>query len=253
MLIVRAQYNDEVFYACLEGEKIYPIKGLPYERIEKDGRVFACGDVRLLAPAEPSKVVAVGDNYLDHIKEMNDPIPEEPVIFLKPPSCVIGPEDAIVRPKRSSRVDYEAEFACVIGKRCKNVAYDEAKDYIFGYTCMNDVTARDLQPIDGQWTRAKGFDTFGPLGPVVNTDLDPKNLAVYSRLNGELKQSGNTNTMMRDAYYLVSFISGVMTLEPGDVITMGTPKGVGAMLAGDVIEVEVEGVGILRNPVKDQD
>ncbi len=252
MLIIRAQYGQEAFYAVLEGETAYPLRGLPYETLEKDGRALPLAKLRLLAPVQPSKVVAVGLNYLDHIKEMNDPMPDEPVIFLKPPSAVIGPEDAIVRPKRSSRVDYEAEIAAVIGKRCKGLNYDQAKEAIFGFTCCNDVTARDLQPIDGQWTRAKGFDTFAPIGPVINTQLDPANLTIRSILNGRVCQDGNTNMMMRDPYYLVAFASSVMTLEPGDVVTLGTPEGVGPMQAGDIIEIEIQGIGVLRNSVRDE-
>lgn len=252
MLIIRAQYGQEAFYAVLEGETAYPLRGLPYETLEKDGRALPLAKLRLLAPVQPNKVVAVGLNYLDHIKEMNDPMPDEPVIFLKPPSAVIGPEEAIVRPKRSSRVDYEAEIAAVIGKRCKGLSYDQAKEAIFGFTCCNDVTARDLQPIDGQWTRAKGFDTFAPIGPVINTQLAPANLTIRSILNGRVCQDGNTNMMMRDPYDLVAFASSVMTLEPGDVVTLGTPEGVGPMQAGDIIEIEIQGIGVLRNSVRDE-
>ncbi len=252
MLIIRAAKGGETFYAVLEGEMVYPIHGLPYDGIEKDGRIFPLEQVRLLAPAQPGKIVAVGLNYLDHIREMNDPMPDEPVIFLKPASAVIGPEEAIVRPKRSQRVDYEAEIAAVIGKRAKSLTYEQAKKAIFGFTCLNDVTARDLQPIDGQWTRAKGFDTFAPIGPLVNTDLDVSNLSIRSFLNGEKRQDGNTNMMMRDPFYLVAFASSVMTLEPGDVVTLGTPEGVGPMQKGDVIEIQIEGIGTLRNTVTDE-
>ncbi len=249
MKIIRAQYGNETFYAQQEGDKLYPLNGLPFEGAQRDGRALSLSDVRLLAPCQPSKIVAVGLNYLDHIKEMNDPMPDEPVIFLKPTTAIIGPEESIVSPKRSSRVDYEAELAVVIGKKCKNIAKEEADEYIFGYTCLNDVSARDLQPIDGQWARAKGFDTFAPMGPCIETEFDPDNAGIQSILNGEIKQNGNTNMMMRDARYLVAFVSQVMTLLPGDVISLGTPEGVGPMLPGDTIEICVEGIGCLRNTV----
>lgn len=250
MKIVRVQLPEEVTYAVLKNEKVYPMVGLPYQNIELDGREFDVEDAKLLAPCEPGKVVAVGLNYLDHIKEMNDPMPDEPVIFLKPSTAVIGPGDAIIWPRRSEKVSYEAELACVIKKTCKKVSYDEANDYILGYTCCNDITARDLQPIDGQWTRAKGFDTFCPLGPVIETELDPDHLPIQSFLNGQIRQDGNTEQMMRNVRYLVSFISSVMTLQPGDVITTGTPMGVGGMQEGDTIEIRIGGIGSLINTVE---
>ena len=250
MKIIRASQGNAPFYAILEGESVFPLRGLPYEALERDGRCLHLAQVRLLAPAEPSKIVAVGLNYLDHIREMNDPNPEEPVIFLKPPTAVVGPEEAIVAPPRSSRVDYEAELAAVIGRPCRNIQAQEADAYIFGYTCMNDVTARDLQPVDGQWTRAKGFDTFAPLGPWVETDFDPDDAPIEARLNGEIKQSARTSMMIRGARELVAFASSVMTLLPGDVVSLGTPEGVGPMRPGDVVEVTVGGIGTLRNPVR---
>ena len=176
-------------------------------------------------------------------------MPDEPVIFIKPASAVIGPGEAIVCPKRSSRVDYEAELAAVIGKRCKNVSAQDAPQYILGYTCLNDVTARDIQPIDGQWTRAKGFDTFAPIGPCIETEFDPGNAPIQSALNGRVCQDGNTSMMMRSVSELVAFISGVMTLEPGDVVTTGTPEGVGPMQPGDTVKVRIGGIGTLVNPV----
>ena len=207
--------------------------------------------MRLLAPILPSKVVAVGKNYEDHAKEMGDEkAPESPIIFLKPPSSVIGPEDEIVRPKQSDRVDFEAECALIIGKRCKDVRRADYAQYVFGYTCCNDVTARDLQQKDGQWTRGKGFDTFCPLGPWVQTEFDPTDVTVQSRLNGAVRQSSSTRNFINPIDRIVEFVSSVMTLEPGDVITTGTPAGVGPMQSGDVIEVEVGGIGILRNRVR---
>ena len=249
MKIIRCTRQNETVYAELIGEKVYPIVGKPYEKIEKDGREWALSEVKLLAPAEPTKIVAVGDNYLDHIKEMNDAIPEEPVIFLKPNSAILNPGETIIYPARSSRVDYEAELALVIGKKCKNVEEKDADQYIFGYTALNDVTARDLQPIDGQWIRAKGFDTFAPFGPCINTEVDPEHTPVQSFLNNEIRQDGNSETMMRGARKILAFVSSVMTLEPGDIISLGTPKGVGPMQKGDKIEIRVGGIGSLINYV----
>jgi 2-keto-4-pentenoate hydratase/2-oxohepta-3-ene-1,7-dioic acid hydratase in catechol pathway len=180
---------------------------------------------------------------------MKDRIPAEPVLFIKPPSSVIGHGYNIIYPKQSSRVDYEAELGVVINKRAKDIRPGHGKDYILGYTCFNDVTARDLQKIDVQWTRAKSFDTFSPVGPFIVTGIDPGNLSIKSKLNGEVKQSSNTNNMIFDVFKLVEFISGVMTLEPGDVIATGTPSGIGPMNKGDVIEIEVEKVGTLSNKV----
>ncbi len=250
MKFVRVQVQNAVFYAESKENMLHLLQNAPWEGVEYTGDVIAFEDCKLLAPCAPNKVVAVGLNYLDHIKEMNDPMPDEPVIFLKPASSVVGPDDAIVWPKRSQRVDYEAELACVIGKTCKDVSVEEAKDYIFGYTCCNDVTARDLQPIDGQWTRAKGFDTFAPIGPCIETEFDPLNAPIASYLKGEVRQNGNTNMMMRNVYELVSFISSVMTLLPGDVITTGTPEGIGQMQEGDEIVIEIGGIGRLTNTLK---
>ena len=250
MKIIRAKYQEETFYAVLEGETVFPLSGLPYGEIARDGRSLPLAQVKLLAPCEPSKIVAVGLNYLDHIREMNDPMPEEPVIFLKPSTAVIGPEEAIVAPKRSARVDFEAELAAVICKPCRSIAPEDADACILGYTCLNDVTARDLQPLDGQWTRAKGFDTFAPMGPWIETEFDPYNAPIESVLNGETQQKANTGMMMRGARELVAFASSVMTLLPGDVVTLGTPEGVGPMQPGDVIEVRIGGIGTLKNTVK---
>lgn len=225
-----------------------------FERAEKSELQLSA--VRLLAPAEPGKIVCIGRNYREHAKELDHPIPTEPLIFLKPPSSLIGPDDEIRRPAElSQRVDYEGELAVVIGRRCYCLRQsDDVRPYIVGYTCLNDVTARDLQNKDGQWTRAKGFDTFCPVGPVVAEGLDPwKGVRVQSRVNGELRQDGTTADFLFPLDMLVRFISQVMTLEPGDIIATGTPAGVGALKAGDLVEVTVEGVGTLRNPVVDRD
>jgi 2-keto-4-pentenoate hydratase/2-oxohepta-3-ene-1,7-dioic acid hydratase in catechol pathway len=213
------------------------------------GKEYAMDKVTVLPPCKPTKIVCVGLNYKDHAAEMKDKIPDEPVIFLKPTSSVLGQNGEIVYPKQSHQVDYEAELGIVIAKRARHVKAEHAKDYIHGYTCFNDVTARDLQKKDVQWTRAKSFDTFSPFGPFIVTDIDPMKLKIESKLNGKVMQSSNTDNMIFDVYKLVEFISGVMTLELGDVIATGTPAGVGPMNKGDIIEIEIEKVGTLRNKV----
>ncbi|ADB57080.1 fumarylacetoacetate hydrolase family protein [Archaeoglobus profundus] len=216
------------------------------------GRVVIDGyeieDYRFLPPIKPTKIVCIGLNYMDHAEELNMEIPEEPIIFLKPPSAVIGHEDVIVMPRISKRVDYEGEIAVVIGKRCKNVKKEDAMDYVLGYTCFNDVTARDLQSKDGQWTRAKSFDTFAPIGPYVVTEV-PEKLKIETRLNGKVVQKSDTSNLIFDIPTLIEFISNIMTLERGDVIATGTPAGVGMLKSGDVVEVEVNGL-TLRNYVR---
>jgi 2-keto-4-pentenoate hydratase/2-oxohepta-3-ene-1,7-dioic acid hydratase in catechol pathway len=195
--------------------------------------------------------VAVGLNYRDHAAEMKKPIPQEPMLFMKPSTAVVAHEDKIIYPKHmSSRVDYEGELAVVIGKRTKWVDEDEAFSYVFGYTCINDVTARDLQAKDVQYTRAKGFDTFAPIGPVIETELDPTDLEISTFLNNERRQHSRTSELIFNVPRLVSFISRVMTLLPGDIIATGTPSGIGTMKSGDKVEVEIEGIGVLRNYVE---
>jgi 2-keto-4-pentenoate hydratase/2-oxohepta-3-ene-1,7-dioic acid hydratase in catechol pathway len=198
----------------------------------------------------PSKVIAIGLNYLDHAKELNMPVPEYPIIFLKPATSVIGNRDTIIYPPQSSEVHYEGELAIVIKDRIRNVYKEDAGRHIAGYTCANDVTARDLQRKDGQWTRAKSFDTFCPLGPRVVAEVDPGNLRIQTKVNGEVKQDSTTGNMIFGVSYLVSFVSSIMTLLPGDVIITGTPPGVGVLLPGDTVEVEIEGIGILKNEVR---
>ncbi len=197
----------------------------------------------------PSKIVAVGLNYFDHAKELNMPVPDHPILFLKPPTGLLGDGQPIVHPAQSREVHYEAELAVVIKDRVRNISAAEAPAHILGYTCANDVTARDLQKIDGQWTRAKSFDTFCPLGPRIATDVDPRNLNIVSRLNGVTRQASNTREMIFDVFRLVEFISGIMTLLPGDVILTGTPPGVGPMKIGDTIEIEIDHIGVLRNKI----
>lgn len=205
--------------------------------------------MRIAEPFKPSKIVAVGRNYADHAKELGNDAPSEPIIFLKPPSTVLAPGGTIVRPAMSQRVDYEGELAMVIGAEAKNVRAADWRSVVRGFTCANDVTARDLQKKDVQFTRAKSFDTFCPLGPHIETDLDPSRLRIQTRLNGVLKQDGNTSQMVFPCDVIIEFISAVMTLYPGDVILTGTPAGVGPLSAGDTVEVEIEGIGVLRNVV----
>jgi 2-keto-4-pentenoate hydratase/2-oxohepta-3-ene-1,7-dioic acid hydratase in catechol pathway len=206
-------------------------------------------DAVLLPPAEPTKIVAVGRNYAEHAKELGNEAPAEPIIFLKPPSALLAPNGTIVRPPQSQRVDFEGELAIIIGRRARNLARAQWRDVVRGFTCANDVTARDLQKKDVQFTRGKGFDTFCPIGPCIETDLDPSSLSLVTRVNGDVRQSGNTRDMIFDCGFIIEFISSVMTLEPGDVILTGTPAGVGPLAAGDTVEVEIEGIGVLRNVV----
>jgi len=241
-----------VGYGILEEEKISVLWNTPYDGglANTTGEILNLGGVTLLAPCEPSKIVALGLNYRDHAAEFGRAVPDEPLIFLKPGTAVIGPGADIVHPAMSRRVDYEAELGVVMGKAARHVPPERALDYVLGYTCVNDVTARDLQKKDGLFTRAKGFDTFAPLGPWIETQIaDPDNLTVEAYLNGERRQHANTNNMVFNVSQLIAFISWIMTLLPGDVIATGTPAGVGPMRPGDVVEVRVDGVGRLRNPV----
>jgi 2-keto-4-pentenoate hydratase/2-oxohepta-3-ene-1,7-dioic acid hydratase in catechol pathway len=249
MKIVRFSSAGRTAYGILDGELVRAVVGSPYGRLRLSGHQYRLGDVRLLSPCLPSKIVALGVNYRSHSEEMHDHVPAEPLLFIKPPTAVIGPEDGIVYPEMSERVDYEGELGVVIGKRASHVSEAEAVKYILGYTCCNDVTARDLQARDRQWTRAKGFDTFAPLGPCIETELDPYNQHLETRLNGEVRQSASTGELVFGAYELVSFISQVMTLLPGDVIATGTPSGIGPMQPGDTVEVTIGGIGTLRNHV----
>jgi 2-keto-4-pentenoate hydratase/2-oxohepta-3-ene-1,7-dioic acid hydratase in catechol pathway len=201
-------------------------------------------------PQQPTKIVLVGLNYRDHAKELGMPLPEEPILFLKPPTALLGPEDCIIYPEQAQRVDYEAELAVVMHDQCKNVEPEEVMEHVAGFTCLNDVTARDLQKKDGQWTRAKSFDTFCPVGPRIVKDIEPNNVKIQSYLNGELRQDSTTLNFIFSVEALVSFVSHVMTLKPGDIIATGTPSGIGAMQRGDTIEIKIEGVGTLRNYVR---
>ncbi len=252
MKLIRFLKNDQPCYGLIEGEAVYAVEGSIFGQFRQAEKVAPLTEVRLLAPCQPTKILAVGLNYRTHAAEAGYDVPSEPLVFSKPPSSVIGPLEPIVYPVLSQQVDYEGELAVVIGKRVRNVPPQKARDFILGYTCGNDVTARDLQRRDDQWTRAKGFDTFCPLGPYIVTDLDPARLAIQTRVNGEIRQSASTADMAFSVAELIAYISQVMTLEPGDVILTGTPAGVGPLQPGDVVEVEIEGIGTLRNPVASQ-
>ncbi len=249
MKLARFAYQNKIYYGVVEGETIFPIETDSEEKPSSTNVTYPLKEVTLLVPCMPSKIVAVGLNYKDHAKELKMSIPDEPVIFIKPASSVIGPYDKIVYPKMSKQVDYEAELGVVIGKQAKDVSLEKAYQYILGYLCANDVTARDLQRKDIQWTRAKSFDTFSPIGPWIETDLNPLNLKIELKLNGEVRQSSSTSEMIFNPFELISFISKVMTLNVGDIIMTGTPHGVGSMEPGDIVEVEIEGIGTLKNQV----
>lgn len=251
MKIVRVDTSvDDITYGAVEPEGIRLYRGTPFVAWEPTETVVGWQDAKLLAPVIPTKIVAVGKNYADHAAEMGSDVPETPVLFLKPPTSIIGPLQPIRIPRQSNEVHHEAELAVVIGQVAKDVEIEDVGPKILGYTAANDVTARDLQRSDGQWTRAKGFDSFCPLGPAIDTDLDPQeDLAIVARVNGETRQSATTSELIFGVGELVSFVSSVMTLLPGDVILTGTPSGVGPIVPGDRVEVEVEGVGVLVNPV----
>jgi len=250
MRLVRFLVHDAVRYGLLEGDRVRELLRPYFEGVTPMATTRPLAEVTLLAPARPSKMLCIGLNYRDHAREMQKALPEEPVLFMKPATALAGPGQPIVYPKMAARLDHEAELAVVIGRRCRSVAPEEAGGCILGYACFNDVTARDLQARDGQWTRAKGFDTFGVLGPWIETEPgDPNRLAVTCRLNGQVRQQSNTEQCAFNCQYLVSWASRIMTLEPGDVIATGTPAGIGPMQPGDTVEVEVEGIGILRNPI----
>lgn len=260
MRFVRFTTADESIarWGVLGDDAVTPLAHAPYVNwagrgsgpvIESAGAPLRMGQINLLAPAEPTKLVCVGRNYAEHAAELGNEVPPEPLIFLKPPSTVVGPDAAVVYPKLSQRVDHEGELAVLIGKRCRHLTPDDAESVIFGYTMANDVTARDLQRQDGQWTRGKGFDTFAPVGPWIDTNYDPANREVICRVNGELRQSGNTNLLIYSIAHVLAFVTAFMTLEAGDLLLTGTPAGVGPVQPGDVMTVEVEGLGVLSNPV----
>ena len=237
-------------YGLIEGDIIHAISGLPWEEWSRESGTLPLREARLLAPVEPSKIVAVGRNYAAHAAEMGNEVPKEPLIFLKPPSSIVGPDEPIVLTRYSKHVEHECELAVVIGKRCSQLGdSDDPLSYVLGYTCLNDVSARDLQKSDVQFARAKGFDSFCPVGPHIETQLDPRDVLVETRVNGLVRQSARTSLMIYPVAYLIRWISRMMTLLPGDVIATGTPAGVGPIAPGDSVDVSVSGIGVLHNPV----
>ncbi|HET7660608.1 MAG TPA: fumarylacetoacetate hydrolase family protein [Oryzihumus sp.] len=254
MRIARYTTGEDPTFGVVEGEPgqevVLEIQGDPmYQAVVFTGNRVPLEDVRLLAPIIPrSKVIGIGRNYADHAAEMGSELPAEPLMFLVPNTAVVGPGDPVVMPRQSSNVHYEGELAVVIGRICKDIGPEQVKDVVYGYTCANDVTARDLQKSDGQWARAKGFDTFCPLGPWIQTELDTSDLSLVTRLDGEVVQDGTTGDMVHDVATLVSYASQAFTLLPGDVILTGTPAGVGPVETGQRVEVEIEGIGTLSNP-----
>ncbi len=255
MKIVRFKHNNIEKKGVLYNEGIKELscsiidsfKASNIQAFLKKERVYNINEVKILPPIKPSKIVCVGLNYRDHAHELNMEIPDEPVLFIKPPTSVIGHLDPIIYPKSSKQVDYEAELAVVISKKAHHIEEKDTELYIGGYTVLNDVTARDLQRKDIQWTRAKSFDTFCPIGPCIETDLNPSNLKISLKLNDDIKQDSNTKNMIFSPQRLVNFISNIMTLHPGDIIATGTPPGVGSMNVEDTVKVEVEGIGVLKN------
>jgi 2-keto-4-pentenoate hydratase/2-oxohepta-3-ene-1,7-dioic acid hydratase in catechol pathway len=241
--------EDAILLGWLEGDQVGLIAGPMFGAHRRMPVSQPVSSVKLLAPWLPGKIICIGRNYADHAREHNVEVPDVPLLFMKPPSSVIGPGDGIRLPPQSGQVEHEAELAVIIGRRIRNVSPDEAMESIFGYTIANDVTARDLQQRDGQWTRAKGFDTFCPLGPWIDTEVNPHDLRITCRVNGQIRQLESTRDMVFSIPQLVTFISGIMTLEAGDVLLTGTPAGVGSLEAGDTVQVEIEGIGVLENPV----
>ncbi len=251
MRIVRYQHASEApRFGWVQDNLVGELEGSPFGEYRRLDVVYQLGEVRLLAPVIPSKIICVGRNYVAHAKEHNAEVPEVPLLFLKPPSSIINPNDKIILPPQSRQVEHEAELAVVIGKRGRWIALEETNEYILGYTIANDVTARDLQRSDGQWTRAKGFDTFCPFGPWIQTDFDPADALITCHVNGEMRQMASTRDMVFSVRQLIAYASSVMTLEPGDLLLTGTPAGVSPLKSGDVVEVSIEGLGKLANPVE---
>jgi len=251
MKICRFIYADQVFYGRLaDDSEILPLEGKFFE-YESLQQVVKVSEVKILPPVTPSKIVCVGRNYADHARELGNDVPTEPLLFLKAPSAIITNNDQIVLPPQSSQIEHEGELAVVIGRKCKNLsASNNALDYVLGYICLNDVTARDLQRRDVQFTRAKSFDTFCPISHFIETELDISDLRIKTFVNGELRQDGRTSQMIFSVDFLIRYISHCMTLSPFDIIATGTPAGVGPLKDGDICEVTIEGIGTLKNPVK---
>ena len=251
MKFIRYKIKSGIRYGLVCDNQALEIEGDIFSKYQVTETKHALCDLKILSPCVPTKIVAIGLNYRSHAEELGMALPEDPMVFMKPPTAVIGPDEEIIYPEMSSQVDYEGELAVVIGKKCRFVTEEDSEKYIAGYTCFNDVTARDLQKKDVQFTRAKGFDSFAPMGPFIETDINPCNVKIETFLNGEKKQSGNTNDLIFPVRTIVSFLSKIMTLCPGDIIATGTPSGIGPMKRGDGVEVRIEGVGNLQNKVAD--
>ncbi len=251
MRLCSFEHRGKISIGCWEGDRIRVCRGDLLERYELSAATLGTDEVRLLPPVMPGKIIGVGRNYAEHARELGNVPPEaEPLIFLKPPSAIIAAGDPILLPPASQRVDHEGELGVVIGRVARNLPDDvDPLHYVLGYSCVNDVTARDLQKKDVQFTRAKGFDTFCPFGPWIETELSPSSLKIETRVNGQTRQSANTADMLFPVARLIRFLSGIMTLLPGDLLATGTPAGVGPLVDGDVVEVEIEGIGALNNPV----
>lgn len=249
MKYVKLLRDGKGVWGVLQGDLVRTLTKPPFEELCYDGETLPLEACRLLAPCEATKIVCVGKNYYDHAVEMGEGVPDKPILFLKAPNTLNHPEGTVHAPAFVERLDYEGELAFVIRRRAKNVKEECFADYILGYTCLNDVTARDVQKGDGQWTRGKSMDGFAPIGPVVTDEVDPAGLEIETRLNGEVVQQGNTSQFMTAVPQLLAFITASMTLEPGDVVTTGTPAGIGAMVPGDTVEVTIQGIGTLRNHI----
>ena len=251
MRFVRFQSGkEEPEYGWIDGDRVGPLTASPFGEYRRLDAILNLDQVKLLAPILPSKIICVGRNYADHAREQGTEVPEYPALFMKPPSAVIGTGDNIILPPQSQQVEHEAELAVIIGKRGRWISEEQANRYIFGYTIANDVTARDLQERDGQWTRAKGFDTFCPLGPWIETEIDITDVLISCRVNGDLRQMASSREMIFPISHLIAYISSIMTLEPGDVILTGTPAGVGILKSGDTVEISIDGLGTLKNSVR---
>ena len=252
MITGRVKKGAEIFQVLIEDGKIYEAVGDVFEGLTRTDRQFDPADITFLAPVIPGKIMAVGKNYYAHVQEFDSKIPTSPIIFMKPTTSVIGPNENIIRPSISERVDYEGELALVVKKRARNVKAADYRDYVLGYTILNDVTARDLQYADGQWTRGKSFDTFAPIGPVITDEIDPECANIQTRLNGKIVQNSNTEKFIFPLGEIFEFVTRFTTLESGDIFTTGTPEGVGPMVHGDVVEITIDGIGTLRNTVVDE-
>lgn len=255
MKFLRFKNNEEIKTGCLDNDKVLELKGDILDYFNADAgkirenivKTHSPDDIEIINPVDASKVVCVGLNYKDHADELEMALPDHPIIFIKPSSSLIGPNEKIVNPPESEQVDYEAELGVVIGRDCRNVSAEEAEDFIFGYTIVNDITARDLQEYDSQWTRSKSYDTFCPLGPVIDNEFTPVDKKIQSFVDGEIRQDSNISNMIFSPFELVSFMSHVMTLKAGDVIATGTPPGVGPIAVGETVEIRIEGIGSLAN------